>query len=219
MSDADTPPRGLTTDQIAAGGAMPDQDNVLTPDDHGYDDTKYDGTNNYDDAPFATDQATPGYVDHGVTDPVNDRSATGAVNGSAPFATDQATPGYVDHGVTDPVNDRSATGAVNGGATGRVNGGVAADSGARASLLDDSERQSMTMRWKDIQAEFVDEPAEAVQEADALVAELMQRLAAMFSTQRAELETRLASDNEVSTEDLRQGLRRYRSFFERLLAA
>jgi hypothetical protein len=186
MSDADTPPRGLTTDQIAAGGAMPDQDNVLTPDDHGYDDTKYDGTNNYDDAPFATDQATPGYVDHGVT---------------------------------DPVNDRSATGAVNGGATGRVNGGVAADSGARASLLDDSERQSMTMRWKDIQAEFVDEPAEAVQEADALVAELMQRLAAMFSTQRAELETRLASDNEVSTEDLRQGLRRYRSFFERLLAA
>ena len=47
----------------------------------------------------------------------------------------------------------------------------------------------------------------------------MQRLAAMFATQRAELETRLAGDNEVSTEDLRQGLRRYRSFFERLLAA
>jgi hypothetical protein len=196
MSDADTPARGLTTDQIAAAGTTPDQDDVLVPDDRGYDDTKYDDTSNYDNAaPFATDQATAGYVDRGVTDQVN------------------------DHSVTDPVNDRSVTGTVNGGAPGRVNGGGAADPGTRASLLDDSELQNITMRWKDIQAEFVDEPAEAVQEADALVAELMQRLATMFATERAELETRLAGDNEVSTEDLRQGLRRYRSFFERLLAA
>ena len=75
------------------------------------------------------------------------------------------------------------------------------------------------MRWKDIQAEFVDEPTTAVQEADALVAELMQRLAMMFATERAELEDRWAGGNEVSTEELRQGLRLYRSFFERLLAA
>ena len=46
-----------------------------------------------------------------------------------------------------------------------------------------------------------------------------QRLAVMFATERAELETRWAGGNQVSTEDLRQGLRRYRSFFERLLAA
>jgi hypothetical protein len=75
------------------------------------------------------------------------------------------------------------------------------------------------MRWKDIQAEFVDEPTKAVQEADALVAELMQRLAMMFATERAELENRWSGGDQVSTEDLRQGLRRYRSFFERLLAA
>ena len=86
-------------------------------------------------------------------------------------------------------------------------------------MLEDDELQSMTMRWKDIQAEFVDEPREAVQEADALVAELMQRLAAMFAGERAGLEERWAGGNQVSTEDLRQGLRRYRSFFERLLAA
>ena len=55
--------------------------------------------------------------------------------------------------------------------------------------------------------------------SDALVAELMQRLAAMFATERAELEKRWAGGHQVSTEDLRQGLRRYRSFFERLLAA
>ena len=88
-----------------------------------------------------------------------------------------------------------------------------------ASLLDDGELQDMTMRWKDIQAEFVDEPATAVREADALVAELMQRLATMFASERAELENRWAGGNQVSTEELRQGLRLYRSFFERLLAA
>ncbi|MGH3187421.1 MAG: hypothetical protein ACRDPY_02965 [Streptosporangiaceae bacterium] len=98
-------------------------------------------------------------------------------------------------------------------------GSVAADPEPRASLLEDGELQSMTMRWKDIQAEFVDEPRTAVQEADALVAELMQRLAAMFAGERAGLEERWAGGNRVSTEDLRQGLRRYRSFFERLLAA
>jgi hypothetical protein len=96
---------------------------------------------------------------------------------------------------------------------------VAAEPGSRAMLLEDGELQGITMRWKDIQAEFVDEPATAVKEADALVAELMQRLAAMFAAERAELETRWSGGNEVSTEDLRQGLRRYRSFFERLLAA
>ena len=96
---------------------------------------------------------------------------------------------------------------------------AAAGSSPRVSLLEDDELQSMTMRWKDIQAEFVDEPKEAVKEADALVAELMQRLATMFATERAELEHRWAGGDQVSTEDLRQGLRRYRSFFERLLAA
>jgi hypothetical protein len=96
---------------------------------------------------------------------------------------------------------------------------VTADAGSRASLLEDSELQNITARWKDIQAEFVDEPAQAIQQADALVAELMQRLAEMFTTERAELETRWAGGGQVSTEDLRQGLRHYRSFFERLLAA
>jgi hypothetical protein len=47
----------------------------------------------------------------------------------------------------------------------------------------------------------------------------MQRLAAMFASERAGLEERLAGGHRVSTEDLRQGLRLYRSFFERLLAA
>ncbi len=95
----------------------------------------------------------------------------------------------------------------------------AAGPGQRARLLDEGELQNLTARWKDIQAEFVEEPTEAVQQADALVAELMQRLAATFAAERAELESRWAGGNEVSTEDLRQGLRLYHSFFQRLLAA
>jgi hypothetical protein len=114
-----------------------------------------------------------------------------------------AASGPADRGAPDAAGGRS----------------VAAGPGPQASLLEDGELQSITTRWKDIQADFVDEPEQAVQEADALVAELMQRLAAMFATERAELEKRWAGGHQVSTEDLRQGLRRYRSFFERLLAA
>jgi len=88
-----------------------------------------------------------------------------------------------------------------------------------AQLLADDELQSIQARWKDIQAEFVDEPRTAVQNADALVADLMQRMARMFATEREQLESQWASGDDVSTEDLRRGLRRYRSFFERLLAA
>jgi hypothetical protein len=88
-----------------------------------------------------------------------------------------------------------------------------------AQLLETDELHSILARWKDIQAEFVDEPKSAVHDADALVADLMQRLARMFASEREQLESRWASGNDVSTEDLRHSLRRYRSFFERLLAA
>ncbi|MCW2932390.1 MAG: hypothetical protein JWM19_3352 [Actinomycetia bacterium] len=88
-----------------------------------------------------------------------------------------------------------------------------------AQLLEDKELQSILGQWKDIQAAFVDEPRKAIQDADALVAELMQRLAETFANEREQLESQWAGGADVSTEDLRRGLRRYRSFFERLLAA
>jgi hypothetical protein len=131
---------------------------------------------------------------------------------------DNGDAGY-DNNAPGLVADQAASGNADHSAPNGDGGSVAAEPGSRAMLLEDGELQGITMRWKDIQAEFVDEPATAVKEADALVAELMQRLAAMFAAERAELETRWSGGNEVSTEDLRQGLRRYRSFFERLLAA
>jgi hypothetical protein len=97
--------------------------------------------------------------------------------------------------------------------------GTDADGQPYAQLLEDHEMQSILGQWKDIQAAFVDEPRKAVQDADALVSELMQRLAQKFASEREQLESQWAGGDDVSTEDLRRGLRQYRSFFERLLAA
>ncbi len=72
-------------------------------------------------------------------------------------------------------------------------------------------------RWGAIQTGFVDEPRRAVEEADALVAEVVKRLAEGFAEERHRLEGEWEKNEQVSTEDLRQAMRRYRSFFERLL--
>ena len=80
---------------------------------------------------------------------------------------------------------------------------------------DDQER--FVARWQEIQAGFVDEPRRAVQDADALVVDMMDRLARMLASEREQLES-AGETGKVSTEDLRQGLRRYRTLFERLLA-
>jgi len=76
----------------------------------------------------------------------------------------------------------------------------------------------MRTRWETIQTEFVDDPRVSVQRADELVANAIQKLAESFADERAKLEREWSKGNDVSTEDLRQALRRYRAFFQRLLA-
>lgn len=85
-------------------------------------------------------------------------------------------------------------------------------------LFAGNESDDFRHRWTDIQAAFVDEPREAVEKADALVAEAMKRLAEIFARERGNLEQQWAKGADVSTEDLRVALRRYRSFFDRLLS-
>jgi hypothetical protein len=90
----------------------------------------------------------------------------------------------------------------------------------REPLLSDEQGDRFEQRWHEIQTSFVDEPREAVEQADTLVAELMQELAAGFSESRSKLEAQWDNEGEdVSTEDLRVALTRYRSFFNRLLSA
>jgi hypothetical protein len=85
-------------------------------------------------------------------------------------------------------------------------------------LFAENEADDLRRRWSDIQTGFVDEPRQAVERADALVATAMKRLAEIFAQERANLEQQWARGGDVSTEDLRLALRRYRGFFDRLLS-
>ena len=87
-----------------------------------------------------------------------------------------------------------------------------------AQLFATEDAAAFRTRWSGIQTGFVDEPRRAVEEADSLVAEVMKRLAEGFANERRGLEAQWERADQVSTEDLRLAMRRYRAFFERLLA-
>ena len=85
-------------------------------------------------------------------------------------------------------------------------------------LFSSDEAANLRSQWDAIQVAFVDEPRRAVEQADALVASAMKRLAEQFAEERSRLEGQWDRGGDVSTEDLRLALRRYRSFFGRLLS-
>jgi len=87
----------------------------------------------------------------------------------------------------------------------------------RTMLFKEDEAGRFRSRWTEVQGAFVDSPRSAVERADSLVAETMKRLAEMFSEERAKLEAQWDRGDNVTTEDLRVGLQRYRAFFDRLL--
>lgn len=88
----------------------------------------------------------------------------------------------------------------------------------RTPLFASNEAEELHRNWSDIQAGFVDEPRRAVEQADGLVADVMQRLATAFARERTALEQQWDRGGGTDTEELRQALQRYRSFFDRLLA-
>ena len=88
----------------------------------------------------------------------------------------------------------------------------------RSPLFDRSTADELRDRWTEVQTGFVDEPRSSVEQADTLVAEVMQHLADSFATERKNLEGQWTRGDDVSTEDLRVAMQRYRSFFDRLLS-
>jgi hypothetical protein len=92
------------------------------------------------------------------------------------------------------------------------------NAGEATPLFAGDEAERFRQRWSAIQTAFVDEPRRAVQDADTLVAETMKRLADVFARERTALEQQWDRGDNVTTEDLRVALQRYRSFFGRLLA-
>jgi hypothetical protein len=94
-----------------------------------------------------------------------------------------------------------------------------ADTGVRqrATLIEPERAESYNSRWKELKGEFVDDPRRSVRGANELVGEVLDELEELFRSQRADLEHGLDSE-QTTTEDLRQALGRYRSFFDRLLS-
>jgi hypothetical protein len=87
----------------------------------------------------------------------------------------------------------------------------------RTTLIEPERAESYNRRWNELKSEFVDEPGRAVRGANELVGEVLDELEELFRRQRAALEHGLDSE-QTTTEDLRQALGRYRSFFDRLLS-
>ena len=91
------------------------------------------------------------------------------------------------------------------------------NAGSSAALLSREESEHFRTRWNEIQGKVVDEPRSAVQQADALVSEVVEQITQMFTKEYSTLEGQWKQGNDVSTEDLRKALQRYRSFFNRLV--
>ncbi|HMD81465.1 MAG TPA: hypothetical protein VKE92_09185 [Anaerolineales bacterium] len=85
-----------------------------------------------------------------------------------------------------------------------------------APLFEDTDAEQFRTKWLDVQSRFVDDPSVAVKDADDLVADVIKNITRSFADKRIALEGQWKS-GDVSTEDLRVALKRYRSFFNRLL--
>jgi len=94
---------------------------------------------------------------------------------------------------------------------------IGTNAGSSEGLLSREESEHFRTRWNEIQGKFVDEPRSAVQQADALVSEVVEQITQMFANEHSSLESQWKQGNDVSTEDLRKALQRYRSFFNRLV--
>ena len=151
-------------------------------------------------------------------EPGTDRQADAAA-GEGELSTDTARQAETD---SDRYADTTAGEAEQGADTVRraeTNADRHSDTDARqrTTLIAPERAESYNSRWNELKSEFVDEPRRAVRGANELVGEVLDELEELFRRQRADLEHGLDSE-ETTTEDLRQALGRYRSFFDRLLS-
>lgn len=94
---------------------------------------------------------------------------------------------------------------------------IGANAGSSVTLLSREESERFRTRWSVIQGKFVDEPRAAVQQADALVSEVVEQITKMLANEHSSLGSQWNQGSDVSTEDHRKALQRYRSFFNRLV--
>ena len=148
----------------------------------------------------------------------NVRTEDRVVDDEGPEAAGRDTSGSTDLRIDDAAGQAAAAGQA--GAAGQTAAAAHTDAAPQtdAELLTGRQREEFEARWRDVQTGFVDEPRGAVDRADALVGDVVEAVTAGFSARRSELEQRWAAEGEeAATEDLRQALRAYRDFFDRLL--
>ena len=97
------------------------------------------------------------------------------------------------------------------------NSAAASDGPRDFSYMRSDTKQEIDQRWQQVQSEFVDDPRKSVSHAHQLVSDAMQRIVDTFTHERNDLERQWSEGQDVSTEDLRVCLHRYREFFTRLL--
>ena len=137
----------------------------------------------------------------------NDRDRRSMVDANEPPPVTEASRYYASE------NDHTVTLRQGGDATPSND----AASGDAPLLFSEFDIDDLRSRWSNVQAGFVDSPRRSVQQADELVAAVMQRLANGFAEERSSLEKQWDRGDNVSTEELRVALQRYRAFFGRLL--
>lgn len=103
-------------------------------------------------------------------------------------------------------------------ATPRVTPTQVDSSPAGTHFFDEPALRDLRTRWDQVQTSFVDEPQHAVEQADALVGTVVKRIADQFAEEPANLDQKRGRGQNESTEELRQSFKRYRAFFDRLLA-
>lgn len=101
--------------------------------------------------------------------------------------------------------------------TGPQEASAGTTAGSLAALLNFEDSEHLRTHWNEIQAKFVDEPRSSVQQADALVSEVVEKITQMFAQEHGSLESQWNQGSDVSTEELRKALQHYRSFFNRLV--
>jgi hypothetical protein len=176
----------------------------------------------YDAAAGDTAAPTAAYSTADESDDTYDGEIIETRVDSAPQSTASQSTASADAGRQNPNRQEFAYGRSASSAP--VSKTVATESsdaqGSRenAPLFAEDELGDFRARWDQVQTSFVDEPRHAVEQADTLVATVVKRIAEQFAEERSKLEKQWDRGDNVSTEELRQGFKRYRAFFDRLLS-
>lgn len=125
---------------------------------------------------------------------------------AAPARERERTGSPADDGTMQAVDERAATTKTE--PMGRLGG---------SSLMQQDKLGYFAGQWDHIQAGFVDDPRRTVEQADRLVAEVIDHLSTMFKEERARLESQWSRAGQANTEDLRKAMQRYRDFFQTLV--